>query len=283
MITWPYILRAGHSDTPDGGACAMDAVNWLVHGKHGDEPKCACPIITAFVISGNDAMPDDVRQRLLPYLHRIAGSISSDHEAARVRVLWLAAVRVFAPMGLDVARMHGAATLLRALPDDVSATVAASVVMLAEAKERGAADALMRAKALTTGVDQRYTAKLVDMALIGAGRAKEAAHCAYEASVTAVAIRRSWAEATAPSVVRHQRQAARFSATSARAVAEVAFTFCAFETLSAIWDAYFATLDAALSAGPQGEPWSADVLHAADNLYRQAGGLVMANTEGPSA
>lgn len=33
--TWTYNLSRGHSADPSGGACAMDAVNWLVHGKHG--------------------------------------------------------------------------------------------------------------------------------------------------------------------------------------------------------------------------------------------------------
>src|SRR4051812_11422479 len=91
IITWPYHLRRGHSDNPAEGACAMDAVNWLVHGKHGDAPECACPVIAAYVVRGNDSMPDDTRQRLLPYLFRIAGSRSEEHQAARARILVLGA------------------------------------------------------------------------------------------------------------------------------------------------------------------------------------------------
>ena len=124
IITWPYRLRAGHSTDPSQGACAMDAVNWLAHGKHGDAPECASPAITKYVIVGNDAMPDAIRQRLIPYLHRIAGSRSTEHEAARVRIMWLAAVRVFAPRALDAAGMHDHAARLRALPDDVTARAA---------------------------------------------------------------------------------------------------------------------------------------------------------------
>ena len=117
-VTWPYHLRSGHSADPAQGACAMDAVNWLVHGKHGDTPECACPVIASYVIRGNDAMPDDVRQRLLGYLHRIAGSRSAEHEAARLRVLVLAAARVFAPIALEAAGWHKEAEALRALPDN---------------------------------------------------------------------------------------------------------------------------------------------------------------------
>jgi len=120
VITWPYRLRKGHSDDPSQGACAMDAINWLVHGKHGDQPGCACPVIGAYVISGNDNMPDNTRQRLLAYLPRIAGSRSNEHEAARLRIMVLAAARVFAPLALDAAGFHKHAETLRSLPDDAS-------------------------------------------------------------------------------------------------------------------------------------------------------------------
>src|SRR5437899_1834786 len=106
IVTWPYTLRRGHSSNPAEGSCAMDAVNWLVHGKHGDAPECACPVISQYVIAGNDAMPDDVRQRLLPYLHRIAGSRSAKHEAVRLRILVLAAARIFVPLALVKAGLH---------------------------------------------------------------------------------------------------------------------------------------------------------------------------------
>src|SRR6185369_18013100 len=119
IITWPYRLRKGHSDNPADGACAMDAVNWLAHGEHGDAPQCACPVIAQFVINGNDNMPDDIRQRLLAFLPRIAGSKSSAHEQIRVRILVLAALRIFAPRALDAAGLHGHADTMRMLPDDL--------------------------------------------------------------------------------------------------------------------------------------------------------------------
>jgi hypothetical protein len=171
---WPYVLIKGHTDDASTGACAMAAVSWLMHGKHSDKPECACPVLTSFVIPANDAMPADVRQRFLPYLHRIAGSRSEKHEAARTRILWLAAVRIFAPIALDQSGLHAEAEKLRALPDDVSAETAA--------------------------------------------------------------------------------KAAETAAWAAKAEARHANT---------VWDAYFAVLDEALSAGPQGEPWSADVMERA--------------------
>ena len=119
-ITWPYQLRKGHSDNPAQGACAMDAINWLVHGRHGDEPECACPLITAYVIRINDYLPDDHRQRLLAFLPRIAGSRSMAHEEARLRVLVLAAARIFAASAMEAAKLSKQAAALRAIPDDAS-------------------------------------------------------------------------------------------------------------------------------------------------------------------
>ena len=141
IITWPYILRSGHSHDPSQGACAMDAVNWLVHGKHGAAPECACSVIAAYVIGGNDAMPDDIRQRLLPYLHRIAGSKSAVHEAARIRILVLAALRVFAPPALDGAGLHDHAAKLRGLADDVDMNKAEARASEAAAAARAEARA----------------------------------------------------------------------------------------------------------------------------------------------
>ena len=93
IVTWPYFLRRGHSEDPSKGACAMDAINWLVHGVHGDHPACASPAISSFVMKGNDSMPDDTRQRLLAFLPRIAGSRSEAHEEARVAIMVIAAQR----------------------------------------------------------------------------------------------------------------------------------------------------------------------------------------------
>ena len=220
-IQWPYVLRRGHSDNPAEGACAMDAVNWLMHGKHGDTPECACRLIGAYVIRGNDSMPDEMRQRLIPYLHRIAGSRSKKHEAARCRILWLGAVRIFAPRALDAVGLTGEAAKLRALPDNVTAAAAYAAAQGA----RAAADA-------------------ADAAAKAAAAAYAAAY--YAAAAAYAAAQGAWAAAYA-----------------ARAAA-------------AAWDDYFLVLDQVLNAGPQGEPWSADVVSCGVNAYREAGGLVNA-------
>jgi hypothetical protein len=171
----------------------MDAVNWLVHGKHGDQPECACPVIGAYVIRGNDAMPDDVRQRLIAYLPRIAGSRSADHEAARLRVMVMAAVRVFAPHALDAAGLHDHAATLRAAwaawaawAADAAAEVAeaeAAVARLAraEAAAAWAADAADAARA----ADAERAADAAAETAARAARAREEAWDDYSAVLDA--------------------------------------------------------------------------------------------------
>lgn len=192
--TWTYTLQRGHDEDPSGGACAMDAINWLVHGEHGDQPECACPVIGRYVIGLNDAMPDDERQRLLPYLHRIAGSRSPAHVQVRAEILARGAVRVLAPVALDAVGLTAAAW--------------------------------------------------------AAETAEKAAQATAWAGAAWVVMSAAWAAETA-----------------ARA-AKTAGPF--------VWDAALTLLDESLSAGPQGEPWSAVQVDAGMAAYRAAGGRVTA-------
>ena len=226
--TWTYTLWRGHSEDPSGGACAMDAVNWLVHGKHGDQPACACPVIGRYVIGLNDAMPHDQRQRLLPFLHRIAGSRSPDHEQARAEILARGAVRVLTPLVLDAEGLTAEAARLRAMPADCT---------MEEVKA-------------------------------AAWEAKVAA--AWEAKVAAADMAAAWGVKASAAYVAavYVAGAAAAASAAAAAAAEVAGP--------AVWDAALALLDEALSAGPQGEPWSAAQVDAGMAAYRAAGGKVMA-------
>ena len=257
IITWPYELRRGHSDNPAEGACAMDAVNWLVHGKHGDAPECACPVIATYVTRGNDDMPDDVRQRLLDYLPRIAGSRSPEHEAARMRVMMLGALRVFAPRALDAAGSHEYAAKLRALPDtvhydDLQTEKIATWLAVQVADTRWKA-AWTLTKATQAAADT-----------LTALTALKAAHAALTAALDA-------ADAVTE---RADPMTARID--SMAAAGQIAMA--AEGTLGPMktrWNDYFIVLDDALSAGPQGEPWSADVIDAGAELYVQSGGALV--------
>jgi hypothetical protein len=181
MNDWQYQLRRGHSTTPERGSCAMDAVNWLVHGVHGDEPECASPVIRYFVTSGNDHMDDATRQRFIPFLHRIAGSRSVEHEYKRANIAVIAASRVFLPM-VDVENRERAKIAMDCAVECLSwhyfgaASWAEKVVFLA---------ALSRWKSHTLAVWDAYFITLDEMLRAGpegepwSVDATEAGHMAY--------------------------------------------------------------------------------------------------------
>lgn len=265
MITWPYVLRAGHVDDPAGGACAMDAVNWLIHGKHGDAPVCASPVIGKFVIAGNDAMPDDVRQRLIPYLHRIAGSRSAAHEAVRLRILVLDAARVVAANAVEEA--GGDFLPLRSLADDASydeilkVTVAAASSVATRSVEaswvvKAVREAVRAAKASWAAEEEAAKAEEAAAALWMVKAVREAVKAA-KASCAATA-EASWASQVAGKIAESKAKEASWAASWAVSAPP--------------WNDYFVLLDAVLNAGPQGEPWSADVTEAGVRAFQTAGG-----------
>lgn len=210
--SWGYRLTRGHSNDPSEGACAMDAVNWLVHGKHGDQPECACAVIGAFVITGNDDLGAADRQRLLGYLHRIAGSRSLEHRAERARLMVRDALRatlaeMLDPRDLAIVRLPATDRMvarLRRLPVDPT------IAQMANAMDYR--DAYAVGGSLREAVDNLRFSQFKDAASRAAGRILAS---------------------TGP-------------------------------------DAYFATLDAALTAGPQGEPWSANTVALGEALYAAA-------------
>lgn len=76
------LLRGSHEfPGPNGGTCVGEAAivaagfeYRAVHGR-GECPPCFSPVIAAYAIRLNDAMPDDLRQQLLmPFITRFAGT-----------------------------------------------------------------------------------------------------------------------------------------------------------------------------------------------------------------
>jgi hypothetical protein len=95
-----FFLSSGNHASPEEGLCAMELVAFLEGLPHSDHPRCTCQIISAFVRSINDNMPDDVRQGLLKYLPRLAGTVSEQHEQERHEFFAWQTVRIFAPAAL---------------------------------------------------------------------------------------------------------------------------------------------------------------------------------------
>ena len=121
----------GVSTAPTGNRdmCIMEAVAYMAGEPWSDSPACASPVISAFLRTWNDALPDDDRDRLLPaavWVPRLVGSRGDDATEERRAYLaldWL--VRVHAPAWLDlVPSLAPHAAGLRALPEIVDMTTA---------------------------------------------------------------------------------------------------------------------------------------------------------------
>ncbi len=139
-------LRKGSHTTREAGVCAMEAAAWLAGEPHSDQPECACPVIAAFVIAWNDALPtDEDRNRILkPFIPRLIGTRSTKAVAERRSYLaldWL--IRVQTPAWLDLRddlKPHAAALrALDAVQDMATANAAGRTVAAAWAAAVAAA------------------------------------------------------------------------------------------------------------------------------------------------
>ena len=102
------------------GACILESRPPTVAGDPwSDHPACACPVITAFLISWNDALPDDERDALLrPLIPRVVGTRANatvERRRALLAADWL--VRVHTPAWLRLAQLDAHAAALEALPE----------------------------------------------------------------------------------------------------------------------------------------------------------------------
>jgi hypothetical protein len=116
----PTINLGVGSHEPDDGKCAMEAVAWLAGEKHSDAPACVDPVISSFLRSWNDALPNDAeRNRLLRDLLPLTIGTRGT-KADSVRRSWMCLdylTRVYAPAWLDlVPSLKEHATALRVLP-----------------------------------------------------------------------------------------------------------------------------------------------------------------------
>jgi hypothetical protein len=111
-----YVLDGGSHRAGDG-RCAMEWVSYLAGEPHSDQPVCVSPMLCAFCMRLNDALPGDQRQRMRPYLARTIGTAGDGLDERRN---WMCAdwlIRVYTPAWLDlVPNLQSDAEALRALP-----------------------------------------------------------------------------------------------------------------------------------------------------------------------
>lgn len=110
-------LRRGAHPSRADGMCTMELVAWLAGEPHSDEPRCACPVLAAFVRAVNDSVDDDDRERLLRPLAPLLVNSRGDAEQERARgaLLLDVLVREVVPAWLRARGRRSAAGRLAAL------------------------------------------------------------------------------------------------------------------------------------------------------------------------
>ena len=147
----PYFLSRGSHATADEGRCAMEWVSYLAGEPHSDSPRCVSPVLMKFCIRLNDALGDERRQRLRPYLARTIGTREDglDEHRAWLCVDWL--VRVYAPAWLSLAGLDGAALRLQALPPILTVEIARCALADLDAARDAVQDAAWAAAGAVVG------------------------------------------------------------------------------------------------------------------------------------
>jgi hypothetical protein len=197
-------LAHGAHDNFSKGVCAVELVSWLADEPFSDRPECVSPVLGQFLRSWNDALDDEGRQKLKPYLARAISTSSDgrDEERAWLCTDWL--VRVCAPAWLDLAGVKEAPAALRALPPIVSSEVAARAQPTID-QARKAGDAAWAAAWAAAGDAARAAARAAAWAAAWAA-ARAAAGAAARAAARAAAWAAAW-DALEPTKLELQQSA----------------------------------------------------------------------------
>ena len=166
-MTYPdtiTLAKGAHKDRSDG-LCLLEAVAWFAGEPHSDHPACVSPVLAAYGRSLNDALGDDSRRLLIPFISVLSRTAGDGLDEARgyLALDWI--IRVYTPAWLDVAGLTREARALRDLRciSDMAAVQDARPVVLsawdaAWAAARAAAWDAARAAAWAAAGDAAWAA-----------------------------------------------------------------------------------------------------------------------------
>jgi len=219
MTTTITLARGSHPapapDCDDPQRCLFEAYNWLAREQHTDAcPPGVSPVLHAYGMRLNDALPDDRRQELRRYLPNgtspLAGTAKDGKDTTRgyIALDWL--IRTSTPAWLDLAGLTADAAALRDLRRvDGSAAVKAAGPVVRDARGHAAAAA--------ADADAAYTD-----AYAAAAAAADAAYTAYTAAAAA-----AYTAYTAAAAADAYAYAAAAAAAAADAIAADAYAYAA--------------------------------------------------------
>ena len=143
------LAKGNHDDCGNPERCLFEWYNYLTRSKHTDScPPGVSPVLHAYGMRLNDALPDDRRQLLKRYLPNgadvLAGTASDGRDETRsyIALDWL--IRTWTPAWLDLAGLAAEAASLRDLrriADSIAAQAAGPVISNAREKSAAAWDA----------------------------------------------------------------------------------------------------------------------------------------------
>lgn len=91
-------LDSGAHNEGSGSLCAMEMVAFMERLPHSDTPECTCPVLASYVRTMNDNMNDEQRQKLLPILPMLVGTVNDELVVQRAEFFATAAKERFVPM-----------------------------------------------------------------------------------------------------------------------------------------------------------------------------------------
>lgn len=124
------VLAKGSHRDRESGTCLLEAVAYFAGEPHSDAPTCVSPVLRSFGIGLNDVLPDDKRQRLVPFVPRMVGTANDGLDEARGFLALDWSIRIHTPAWLDLAGLVAEAQALRDLRQ---------IVDLASAQDAGPA------------------------------------------------------------------------------------------------------------------------------------------------
>jgi len=201
-MTYPdtiTLAKGAHKDRSDG-LCLLEAVAWFAGEPHSDHPACVSPVLAAYGRSLNDALGDDSRRLLIPFISVLSRTAGDGLDEARgyLALDWI--IRVYTPAWLDVAGLTREARALRDLRciSDMAAVQDARPVVLSawDAAWAAARDAAWAAAWAAAG-DAAWDAAWAAAGAAAGDAAGDAAWAAAWAAARDVAGDAAWAAAGA--------------------------------------------------------------------------------------
>lgn len=135
-------LDTGHHEEGSGKGCLLEWVAIFAGVPYSDSPSCTSPVLGAFGRAFNDGLPDETRQRLVPFIPRLVGT-AGDPAADEVRA-WMATdwlIRTFTVAWLRKAGLTARADALAALPALSSSELARAAQPIIDGARKEAAAA----------------------------------------------------------------------------------------------------------------------------------------------